>query len=68
MPFRDYPTFDLETVRVMTEAHDSVVARLNLKADDPKRGKLVALIVELARAGVVDPEKLADQARAGLRK
>jgi hypothetical protein len=68
MPFRDYPTLDLDTVRVMTEAYDSVVERLHLKPEDPRRGRLATLIVQLAKAGVVDPHILADQARAGLRK
>jgi hypothetical protein len=66
MPFRHETEFTTETVRVMTAAHDAVVAQLNMKADDPRRGKLVSLIVQLAKAGVVDPERLADQARAGL--
>jgi hypothetical protein len=67
MPFRDFSGFDLETVKVMTEAYDSVVARLQLKPDDPRTGKLATIIVQLAKAGVVDPERLADQARVGLR-
>jgi hypothetical protein len=66
MPFRHQHEFTTETVQAMTAAHDAVVARLNLKPDDPRRGKLVSLIVQLAKAGVLGPEKLADQARAGL--
>ena len=66
MPFRQETEFSSETARAMTAAHDAVVARLNLKPDDPRRGKLVRLIVQLAKAGVVDPERLADQARAGI--
>jgi hypothetical protein len=67
MPFRNATEFNTETVAIMTAAHDSVVARLQLKPDDPLRGKLISLIVQLAKAGVVDPEILADQARAGLK-
>jgi hypothetical protein len=66
MPFRKETEFNTETVRAMTAAHDAVVARLNLKPNDPRRGKLVSLIVQLAKAGVVDPKRLADQARASL--
>lgn len=68
MPFRKYhPEFDLETVKMMTKAYDLVVAQLQLKPEDPRTGKLATLIVQLAKAGVVDPERLADQARAGMR-
>ena len=67
MPFRQYPEFDLETVRVMTKAYDSVVVQLKLKPEDPRTGKLANLIVDLTKAGVLDPERLADQARAGLK-
>jgi len=51
----------------MTAAYDSVVARLNLKPEDPRTGKLAVLIVQLADAGVVDSDKLADEARAALK-
>jgi hypothetical protein len=51
----------------MTAAYDAVVTKLNLKPGDPRTGKLVSLIVGLARAGVHDADKLADQARAGLK-
>jgi hypothetical protein len=67
MPFVNYPEFNTETVQVMTGAYDAVVERLKLAPDDPRRGMLAKLIVQLAKAGVVDPEKLADQARAGLK-
>ena len=66
MPFRNYPEIDIETAKVMTEAYDLVIARLKLKPEDPRTGKLASLIVSLAKAGVRDPERLADQARAGL--
>jgi hypothetical protein len=68
MPFSKVTEFELDTVRAMTEAYDSVVAQLNLKPEDPRRGQLVTLIVKLAKAGIVDPDKLADQARAGLKQ
>jgi hypothetical protein len=67
MPFRNETQFNLETLKSMTAAYDSVVARLQLKPDDPRTSRLAALIVQLAKAGVVDTDKLADQARAGLK-
>lgn len=67
MPFRDQKGFDIEVLRAMTAAYDSVVATLNLKPDDPRTGKLAILIVQLARAGIFDADRLADQARAGLK-
>ena len=51
----------------MSAAYDSVVAKLKFAPDDPRRGTLATLIVQLAKAGVVDADKLADQARAGLK-
>jgi hypothetical protein len=65
MPFRDYPQFDSDTLKAMTEAF--VVARLKLTPDDPRRGKLATLIVQLAKAGVRDVDKLTDQARIGMK-
>lgn len=67
MPFRNEKQFTSADVQAMTAAYDAVVAKLKLTPEDPRRGKLVALIVQLAKAGIVDTDKLADQARAGLR-
>jgi hypothetical protein len=67
MPFRRETQFTTAHIQEMTAAYDSVVAKLKLKPDDPRRGKLATLIVQLAKAGVVDAEKLAEQARAGLK-
>ena len=67
MPFKNEIRFTTENLQEMTAAYDPVVARLKLKSDDPRRGKLATLIVQLAQAGIVDAEKLADQARAGLK-
>jgi hypothetical protein len=67
MPFRNYTQFNTETLQAMTAAYDSVVARLDLKPEDPRTGKLAVLIVQFADAGVVDSEKLADKARAALK-
>jgi hypothetical protein len=35
MPFRNYSQFDSAALDVMTAAYDAVVARLQLKNDDP---------------------------------
>lgn len=67
MPFRNFKDFDYEMLQTMTAAYDAVVAKLNLKPTDPRTGRLAIRIVELARAGVLDVDKLADQARAGLK-
>lgn len=67
MPFRNETQFTTAHIQEMTAAYDSLVAKLKLAPDDPRRGKLAALIVQLAKAGVVDAERLADQARAGLK-
>ena len=67
MPFSTETQFDSDALRAMTAAFDTVTAKLHLKADDPRRGKLASLIVQLAKAGVVDSERLADQARSGLK-
>jgi len=67
MPFRNETQFTIETIGTMTAAYDAVVKRLHLKPEDPRTGQLAILIVQLAKAGVVDPERLADQARAGLK-
>ena len=67
MPFRQHTDFDSETLQLMTAAYDTVVARLNIKPEDPRTSKLATLIVQLVKAGVRDSGRLADQARAGLR-
>jgi len=67
MPFRDYPQFAPETLKTMAEAYDAVVARLRLGPADPRTGKLASIIVQLAKAGVLDADKLAEQARMGLK-
>ena len=51
MPFRNYSQFDTAALNVMTAAYDAVVARLQLKSDDPLTGKLAAKIANLAAEG-----------------
>jgi hypothetical protein len=67
MPFRNETQFTSADIQEMAAAYDSVVTKLKLKPEDPRRGKLVSLIVQLAKAGVIDADKLAAQARAGLK-
>jgi hypothetical protein len=67
MPFRIYPEIDAEMLKVMTEPYDAVVARLRLTPDDPRIGKLASMIAQLAKAGVLDADKLADQSRMGIK-
>ena len=57
MPFRNETQFTTANVQAMTAAYDSVVAKLKLTRDDERRGKLVSIIVRLAKAGVVDVDR-----------
>jgi hypothetical protein len=66
MPFRTVTDLDVQTLRTMTAAYDAVVARLNMKSDDPRTGPLAAKIVMLARTGERDVGKLIEQALIGL--
>ena len=61
MPFRNYSQFDSATLNVMTAAYDAVVARLQLKNNDPLTGKLAAKIASLAAEGERDVGKLTEQ-------
>jgi hypothetical protein len=63
MPFRQHTDFDSETLQLMTAAYDTVVARLNIKPEDPRTSKLATLIVQLVKAGVRDSERLGPSAR-----
>jgi hypothetical protein len=58
MPFRDLKGFDSETLRNMTQAFDAACARLGLGPDDPERGEVANVIVELAWRGERDPAML----------
>jgi hypothetical protein len=42
MPFRQYAQFDTDMLKVMTEAHHTVAARLELIPADPRTGKLAS--------------------------
>ena len=66
MPFRDYTQFDSATLEKMRLAYDAVIARLNIKSDDPRTGKLAAKIAALAAEGERDVGKLTEQALLGL--
>jgi hypothetical protein len=51
----------------MTAAYDAVVARLDIKPDDPLTSRLAAKIVGLVKAGERDLGKLTEQALTGLK-
>jgi len=67
MPFRNYTQFDSAALKAMTAAYDAVVARLQLKSNDPLTGKLAAKIANLAAEGERDVGKLTEQALLGLK-
>jgi hypothetical protein len=58
MPFRNY--LDSEHIEAMRAAFDRVcdVLRLNGNTEDPLTELVVLRIVELAKAGELDPERL----------
>jgi hypothetical protein len=68
MPFRDYTQFDTATLDVMRKAHDSVVARRNLKSTDPLTGRLRRPLLNSRRRGVTDLDKLTEQAASARRR
>jgi hypothetical protein len=67
MPFRDYKSFDLDTLRNMTDAYDVALARLKIRSDDPLTSKLAAWIAAFASEGERDPIKLCEKALAALK-
>jgi hypothetical protein len=67
MPFRNNIEFDHRATENMTAAYDAVVARLDIKSNDPITSRLAAKIVALAKAGERDPSKLTEQALMGLK-
>ncbi len=58
MPFRHIKQFDADTLRNMTQAFDAACERLKLDPDNPERGELATVIIELASRGERDPSKL----------
>jgi hypothetical protein len=67
MPLRDYAHFDGDTLARMRAAYDAVVARLDLKSDDPRTSNLAAIIAALAAEGERDVDRLTERAAAGLK-
>jgi hypothetical protein len=60
--------FDPETKRVMGIAFEMTRAALRVSNQDDLAPETIAkIIIELAKAGERDPERLCDQALAGLR-
>ena len=66
MPFRDFTGFNLATLRIMTAAYDTAIARLGIKTTDPMTSALALKIVALAKAGERDPNQICDRALAEL--
>jgi hypothetical protein len=58
MPFREIKSIDEATRRSMSQAFDAACDRLRLEPDDPERGELAAVIIELVAAGERDPARL----------
>jgi hypothetical protein len=72
MPIRTFlggHRFDGETVRLMGIAFETALASLRSAPDctDPVREAIARKIIELAKAGERDPERLCDEALKGLR-
>ena len=67
MPIRAFLNsykFDDETVRLMGLAFEMALASLRHDCPDPLREALARKIIELAKAGERDPERLCDEALA----
>jgi hypothetical protein len=65
-PYLDDQQFDAETKRVMGVAFEIVLVALRLKRDHPTSAIIARKIIELANAGEVNPDLLAEQALASL--
>jgi hypothetical protein len=70
MPIRlflkDGHGFDDEAIRVMGLAYECARAGLRISTDDPMTQIIATKVIELARTGERDPEKLCDYAMKGL--
>jgi hypothetical protein len=44
MPFRDYSGFDDAMLKAMTAAYDAAIAKLGIKAGDPRTSDIAARI------------------------
>jgi hypothetical protein len=65
MPIRPYLNgegFDPEAVRLMGLAFEMALASLRFECIDPLRETLARKVIELAKAGERDPERLCDGA------
>jgi len=61
VPFSDSDAFDPEAVRAMSIALEEVCRTLQLDGDQPAREVMAARIVELARCGERNYERLRDR-------
>jgi hypothetical protein len=68
VPFRDYSGFNADTLKAMTEAYDTAIAKLGIKAGDPLTSNVAAAIAALASEGERDPAQLCEKTIAGLKK
>jgi hypothetical protein len=66
-PYLDGHRFDAETTRLMGIAFETALAALHTKADvDPPRDLIARIIIDLAKTGERDPERLCEAALNGL--
>ena len=65
--YLDDQSFDAETVRLMGVAFEIALATLRPPDSDPLREAVARKIIELAKAGERDPERLCDGALKDLR-
>ena len=67
-PYLDGQKFDSETKRIMGLAFEMTRAALRISNQDDLAPEIIATkTIELAKAGERDPDRLCDQALAGLR-
>lgn len=68
MPFRDYSGFNGATLKAMTAAYDSALAKLGIKPDNPLTSNIAARIAAFASDGERDPDRLCEKAIEGLQR
>jgi hypothetical protein len=61
IPFLQDNAFDPEAVRAMSNALEDVCTKLELNGDQRARETMAARIIELARRGERDPERLSER-------
>jgi hypothetical protein len=61
IPFLQDDAFDPDALRVMSTAMEEVCRKLQVNGDQRAREAMAVRIIELARRGERDPERLSDQ-------